>query len=103
MIAHLDRTSFRAVVWSNDTGPLVSRWQRGGAKVLVRPLHLFEALNDHFISGAIERDPALWRRCVLAGLNLARAIKALPTEMATCDACSSRSASVSSISTPSFR
>ncbi len=81
LLGHLDPSRFRAVVWTGDEGPLVRRWQHRGARVVVRPMHLFEGLDTHFMVGALERDPGRWRRWVLQAINAARAVTALPGEL----------------------
>lgn len=81
LLAHLDAGRFRSLVWTCNDGPMVRRWEERGARVVVRRMHLFEGLDTHFVLGAIERDPARWRRWSLQTLTAARAAAALPGEI----------------------
>ncbi|OLD65977.1 MAG: hypothetical protein AUI47_00890 [Acidobacteria bacterium 13_1_40CM_2_68_5] len=81
LLAHLDAGRFRSLVWASNDGPMVRRWEERRARVVVRRMHLFEGLDTHFVLGAIERDPARWRRWSLQTLTAARAAAALPGEI----------------------
>ncbi|HYS06099.1 MAG TPA: glycosyltransferase family 4 protein [Candidatus Dormibacteraeota bacterium] len=81
LLTHLDTGRFRSLVWTCNDGPMVRRWEERGARVVVHRMHLFEGLDPTFVLGAIERDPARWRRWGLQTLNAARAVAALPGEI----------------------
>ncbi len=81
LLSQLDTGRFRALVWTGDDGPMVRRWEGRGARVVIHRMELFGGLDTHFVQGALERDPARWRRWSLQILNAVRAAAALPGEI----------------------
>jgi glycosyltransferase involved in cell wall biosynthesis len=81
LLARLDASRYRPLVWTGEDGPMVRRWTDRGAQVVVGRMHLSEGLDRHFLRDALQRDPAGWRRFSLQVLTATRAAAALPREI----------------------